>query len=476
VSAMKAGAHDNVMKDSLKPLTPEFDREVPEAKVRWKHEYRDERLRHLAYHDQVTGLPNHALVHERLEQSIISGQRENNRVALLIMKVNGFNEINEALSHETVDVLLKQIGRRLRTELHESNTIGCLRSNEFVVLLPSVEGVEHSIQVTRTILKALEQPFVLSGLEVGIQARFGITVFPDHGVTADSLIQRCRIALSAATKAHSDYAVYSSEQGKGGNHHLTLFADLRRGIVENQLFLLYQPKIDLRTYRVTGVEALARWKHPQLGIVSPIQFISLAEQTGLIMPLTLWVIHAALSQCAAWNHDNLDLRMSVNLSTWNLQASELPDQISGLLASCGVPSSQLQLEITESAIMANPERTMENVTRMRNMGLRFSIDDFGTGYSSLAYLQKLPVDEIKIDKSFIMNMTTHEEDMVIVRSIIDLGHNLGLKVVAEGVENQPIKDLLIKLGCDGVQGYYFSRPLPPAELTSWLGEQASGLK
>jgi diguanylate cyclase (GGDEF)-like protein len=473
---MKAGAHDNLMKDNLKPLTSAIDREVRETKVRRKHEYGDERLRHLVYHDQVTGLPNHALIHERLEQAIISGQRENNRVALLIMKVNRFNEINEALSHEMVDFLLKQIGQRLRTELHESNTIGCLRSNEFVVLVPSVEGIEHAIQVTRTILKAFEQPFVLSGLEVGIQARFGITVFPDHGVTADLLIQRCRIALSAATKTRRDYAVYSSEQDRARKNHLTLFADLRRAIVENQLFLLYQPKVDLRTSRVTGVEALARWRHPRLGIVSPIRFIPLAEQTGLIMPLTLWVIHAALSQCGDWNHDNLDLRMSVNLSTWNLQASELPDQISGLLASCGVPSSQLQLEITESAIMANPERTMENVTRMRNMGLSFSIDDFGTGYSSLAYLQKLPVDEIKIDKSFIMNMTTHKEDMVIVRSIIDLGHNLGLKVVAEGVEDQSIKDVLLKLGCDGVQGYYFSRPLPPAELTSWLRKQACGLK
>lgn len=276
-------------------------------------------------------------------------------------------------------------------------------------------------------------------------------------------MQRARVALSAARKTRSNYSIYSPEEDQGP-YQLTLTGDLRRAIVENQLFLLYQPKVDLWAGRVSGVEALVRWKHPKLGLLTPDQFISLAERTGLIMPLTLWVLHEALSQCSAWNRENRKLTMAVNLSVWNLQAGELPDQIAGLLASCGVSPAQLELEITESAIMANPQRAMESVTRMKNMGLRFSIDDFGTGYSSLAYLKRFPVDSVKIDRSFVINMATNQEDAVIVHSIIDLGHNLGLKVVAEGVEDRETMDLLVKMGCDEAQGYYFSRPLPPADL------------
>jgi diguanylate cyclase (GGDEF)-like protein len=467
VEAMKKGAHDYILKGNLQRLIPAIERELREAEVRRENKRADERLRYLAYHDAVTDLPNHTYLHECLERAICEAEREKNRLALIIMKVDRFNEVNETLGHQIADLLLKQIGQRVRPNLHDSDTLACLRGNEFAILLTSAENVEHSVDSVRKILKTLEQPFVLSGFKLGIQVSFGITFFPEHGTTADSLIQRSRIALTAATKAHHDYATYSGEQDGNTLQQLTLLGELRRAVVEDQLFLLYQPKVDLRVGRITGVEALVRWKHPRLGTISPDQFIPLAERTGFIMPLTLWVLHAALAQCAAWKCENQDFRMAVNLSIWNLQAIELPEQISGLITSSAISPSQLQLEVTESAIMANPEQALENITRMKKMGLRFSIDDFGTGYSSLAYLKRLPVDEIKIDKSFVMNMTREQEDAVIVRSTIDLAHNLGLKVVAEGVEDSETMHALIELGCDEAQGYYFSKPLAPTEFVVW---------
>ena len=471
VEAMRKGAHDYILKGNLQRLIPAVERELREAEVRGERKRADERLRYLAYHDVVTDLPNHECFKECLERAICAAESKKNRLALITMKVDRFNEINETLGHQMADFLLKQIGQRVRTNLHDFDTLACLRGDEFAVLLTSAEDVERSIDSVHKILKTLEQPFVLNGFKLGIQVSLGITFFPQHGTTADSLIQRSRIALTAATKAHNDYAIYSGEQEQNTLHQLSLLGELRRAVVEDQLFLLYQPKVDLRIGRVTGVEALVRWKHPHLGTIPPDQFIPLAERTGFIMPLTLWVVHAALAQCAAWEGENRNLRMAVNLSTWNLQAVELPEQIRGLIASSGVPPSQLELEITESAIMANPEQTLENVTRMKKMGLRFSIDDFGTGYSSLAYLKRLPVDEIKIDQSFVKNMTTEQGDAVIVRSTIDLAHNLGLTVVAEGVENPETMHALIELGCDQAQGYYFSRPLAPAEFIVWQKQQ-----
>jgi diguanylate cyclase (GGDEF)-like protein len=467
VEAMKKGAHDYLLKGSLSRLLPAIDRELREAAVRSERKRADERLRYLAYHDSVTDLPNHSYLQEHLGRAIVTAKHAHNRLALIIMKVNRFNEVNETLGHEMADLVLKEIGQRVKNNLRKSDIVACLRGDEFAVLLTSPEDVERSTDCVCGIIETLEQPFVLSGFKLGIHVSFGLTYFPEHGTTADTLIQRARIALTAAAQNHSDYTIYSAEQEQNTLQQLSLLGDLRRAIVEDQLFLLYQPKIDLREGYLTGVEALIRWRHPSLGIIPPDQFIPLAERTGFIMPVTLWVIHEALAQCATWRAENLQVRIAVNLSTWNLQANEIAEQITGLIGSSGICPDQLQLEVTESAIMANPDQTLKNVTRMKNMGLRFSIDDFGTGYSSLAYLKQLPVDEIKIDKSFVMKMTTDQGDAVIVRSTIDLAHNLGLKVVAEGVENQETLRALVALGCDEAQGYYFSKPLQSAELIEW---------
>jgi EAL domain-containing protein (putative c-di-GMP-specific phosphodiesterase class I) len=241
-------------------------------------------------------------------------------------------------------------------------------------------------------------------------------------------------------------------------------SELRQAIVADQLFLLYQPKINLRTSSIAGLEVLTRWQHPDLGLIPPDEFIPVAERTGLIIPLTLWVLHHSLLQCRAWNDMGFDLPVAVNLSMWNLEAQELPDQIAGLIKSIGLPANKLELEITESAIMLDPQRTMRTLTLIRDLGVRFAIDDFGTGYSSLTHLRKLPVAGIKIDKSFVKSMESDRDNAVIVRSIIDLGHNLGLRVTAEGVETQDAKDMLLRFGCDEAQGYYYSHPILAHEI------------
>ena len=464
-ATMKAGAHDYVLKGNLTRLVPTIERELEHAKIRRHGKRANEKLEHLVSHDLITDLPNYAFFSERLTQAVVNAQREKNQLAVLIMKVNRFHELNEALGDQLCDVLLMQLGRRLTTELHPSLTIACLRSNEFAVLIPAAKGSDAVLQVVYEISSVLERPFIISdGLKLELQIGFGIALFPEHATTADLLIRRSRAACAMAKKSHSQYAFYTSEQQQTAQHRLSMVGDLRRAIVQNQLFLLYQPKVDLASLRFAGVEALVRWKHPRLGILTPDHFIPLAEQTGLIMPLTLWVFNEALRQCNVWNKETAGLDVAVNLSAWNLQSSRLPEQISGLLTSSGVSSSQLELELTESAIMANPKQAAEILTSMKQMGLLITVDDFGTGYSSLAHLNRLPIDVIKIDKSFVMKMATEAQDAVIVRSMIHLAHNLNLKVVAEGVENRQTIDMLRTMGCDMAQGYYISHPRLAEEL------------
>jgi diguanylate cyclase (GGDEF)-like protein len=469
IAMMKAGARDYVMKGNLNRLLPVLERELEESEVRRQWKRAHERLQHVAYHDITTDLPNYAFLHERLDQAILHAERHKKNVALLVLRINRFQKMNETLGDQLIDILLIQFARRINEVLQPTHTFACLRGNEFAVLIPVAEGRQEALQVVREITRALERPFVIAeGLKIEMQVSVGIVLFPEHATAADLLVRRARIALAAAKTNHSPYAFYSVQQSESTQHQLTLVGDLRRAIIENQLFLLYQAKVDLSTQQITGVEALVRWKHPTFGILTPNHFIPLAEQTGLIMPLTLWVLNEALNQCNLWNQEGLRLDVSVNLSPWNLQSSALPEQIRGLLASSGVSPLQLELEITESAIMAKPAEATEILTRMKEMRLRIAVDDFGTGYSSLALLHRLPVDVIKIDKSFIMKLATEAQDAVIVRSMIYLAHNLGLKVVAEGVENREAMRMLMKIGCDMAQGYYISEPRPAQELPRTL--------
>jgi diguanylate cyclase (GGDEF)-like protein len=417
----------------------------------------------------LTTLPNRALLQDRLTQAILTGHRENTPVAFILMDLDRFKDINNTLGHHHGDLLLRQIGPRIQKLLRESDTIARLGGDEFAILLPDTDG-EGARQVVAKLEKTLEAPFAIDGLTVTVEASIGIALYPEHGSKAETLIQRADVAMYTAKHGGGGHAVYSPEHDQYSPGRLALMGELRDAIEHDELVLHYQPKIHLPTSRVIGVEALVRWQHPHRGLMPPDEFVPLAEQTGLIKPLTLGVITAALRQLQIWRGDGLRLNMAVNLSARNLQDPQLPDQVAELLQNAGALPEHLELEITESTIMADPARALDILTRLNRMGLVLTIDDFGTGYSSLGYLKRLPVSAIKIDKSFVRNMAEDDNDAVIVRSTIELAQNLGLTVVAEGVETQYILDRLAALGCDAAQGYYMSRPMPADALTRWFHE------
>jgi EAL domain-containing protein (putative c-di-GMP-specific phosphodiesterase class I) len=344
-----------------------------------------------------------------------------------------------------------------------SGIIARLGGDEFAVFLSNADR-HASVAMAQNILQAFEKPFVLDGLPITSEVSIGIALFPEHG---DHLIRRAEVAMYVAKEEKSGYAIYAPEKDNYSPDRLILLTDLRQAVEENQLYLVYQPKIDLKNRAVNGVEALVRWQHPRIGLVPPDQFIGLAERTGLIKTLTVWVLNEALRQCHLWRQAGIELSVAVNISARNLETT-LPQQISDLLRNYDLPSKALQIEITEGTIMRDPVHAKELLNRLSKIGIKIAIDDFGTGYSSLSYLSKLPVDQIKIDRSFVMNLTADENAGVIVRSTIDLGHQLGLEVIAEGVENEEIMSRLRALGCDCAQGYYISRPLKAPELTTWL--------
>jgi diguanylate cyclase len=410
----------------------------------------------------IADLSGNTLFELRLRQAILAAQHDVKQVGLLLIDIDATDNF-PIQDSELAKEFSEKIWIRLRTVLRDSDTIVRMDDGELAVLLPSVAGPEDVIFVARKVLSKLEEPLLLEGLKFDVRPRIGIALFPEHSSNADNLVHRADIALAEAKRTRNKYVLYAHEQNNAPRAVLRM-SELRQAIVADQLFLLYQPKIDLKNGLIAGLEVLTRWQHPDLGLIPPDEFIPVAERTGLIIPLTLWVLHQSLLQCRAWNDMGIDIGIAVNLSMWNLEAQELPDQIAGLTKSVGMPAHRLELEITESAIMGDPQRTMRTLTLIRDLGVRFTIDDFGTGYSSLAHLRKLPVTGMKIDKSFVQNMESDRDNAVIVRSIIDLGHNLGLKVTAEGVETQAAKDMLVGFECDEAQGYYYSYPIPAHEI------------
>lgn len=436
-----------------------------------EHKRSEATINHMAYHDTLTDLANRTLFRDRLQQAILAAPQAGKAAGLLLIDFDRFREINDTLGHQRGDLLLKQIGPRLREGLTESYLIARFGGDEFAVLLPNVDA-KDAAYVASKIIKLMEKPFFVEEMPIMIEPSIGIALSPDHGENPDSLIQRADIAMYVAKEKKKGYAFYSSEIDRHSPRRLALLGELRNAIDTNQLFLLYQPKVLLKTGRITGVEALVRWRHPEYGIVSPDQFISIAEHSGLIKPLTLWVTRAALHQARAWHQEGKSLHVAVNLSARNLEDAHLPGQIAEMLNTFGVAASSLELEITESALMENPALAMNVLTRLSSMGIQLSIDDFGTGYSSLGYLKRLPVNRIKIDRSFVKEMARDEDDAMIVRSTIELTHNLSLKVVAEGVEDQETFGKLAGLGCDAAQGYYISRPIPAHELNNWFQDTA----
>jgi predicted signal transduction protein with EAL and GGDEF domain len=416
--------------------------------------------------ENITDLSGNAIFQLRVRQALLAAQHSVKQVGLLLIAFDTAEEFPKEIN-TLVPEFLDMMLTRLRSVLRDSDTVVAMESGQAAVLLQSIAGPEDVLVVTNKILQNLEKPLNVNGARINIRPRIGIALFPEHSTNANNLMQRAALALTSAKQTSNRYLLYSEDHAQGQRTPLRM-SELRQAIVADEIFLLYQPKVSLNTGSISGVEVLTRWQHPNLGLISPDEFIPVAERTGLIIPLTLWVLHQALLQCRNWNAMGLNLNVAVNLSMWNLEAQELPGQIQGMLKSVGVPPDRLELEITESAIMGDPQRTMRSLTLMRDLGIAFAIDDFGTGYSSLAHLKKLPVASIKIDKSFVQNMEQDRDNAIIVRSITDLGHNLGLKVVAEGVETFESKEMLKGFDCDEGQGYYYSRPVPAYALTKLL--------
>ncbi len=421
-----------------------------------------------ALHDPLTDLPNRLLFTDRIEQAIVQSERYGTRVAILMMDLDRFKEVNDSLGHRAGDELLKEVAERLRAATRASDTAARLGGDEFGLLFPDLVEADSVLTMIDRIRDAFEQPIYVHDLPLAIEASIGIAVFPDHGRTAELLIQRADMAMYSAKRDSAPFHFYDDEADDHDPNRLTLVAELRGAMEERELVLHYQPKAALVDGAVTSVEALLRWQHPTRGLIFPNAFIPVAQETGLIRPLTLYVIDEALRQCRTWGEEGLELAISVNLSTRNLLDREFPNQVAALLKRWEVEPRLLQLEMTESAMLANPTRTTAVLCELSELGLKLSIDDFGTGYSSLAYLRELPIDEIKIDRSFVTDMGDENADLAIVQCTIDLGRNLGLDVVAEGVETHEVWAKLTELGCKSAQGYYLSRPVPPEQLSAWL--------
>jgi diguanylate cyclase (GGDEF)-like protein len=443
-------------------------REIADAALRRQSELNE----YQAQHDSLTGLPNRTLFRDRIGQAILACERNGGRVAVLLMDLDRFKEVNDTLGHHSGDILLQELGSRIKDVLRASDTVARLGGDEFGVLLPHQADPLGVVHVMEKIRQAVERPLVVQGLPLGIEASVGVAFYPDHGEDVDALQQAADVAMYAAKESHAFYSFYDATTRDYSPARLTLLAELRRAIDERELVLHFQPKAALENGEVVSVEALVRWQHPERGLVLPDEFIPSVQQTGLIKALTIYVIDEALRQCRTWEERGLTLSVAVNLSIRNLLDVTFPRDVEQLLARHALDPKRLELEITESTMLADPLRTKSVLEKLSGMGVRLSLDDFGTGYSSLSYLKRLPLDELKIDRSFVLNMLEDRDDAVIVRSTIDLGRNLGLEVVAEGVETGEIWDELARMGCDVAQGYFLTRPVPADELEAWLLNRA----
>jgi diguanylate cyclase (GGDEF)-like protein/PAS domain S-box-containing protein len=427
----------------------------------------EHRLRNQALHDSLTGLPNRTLFHASAVRAISEAQRNDSELAVFVMDLDGFKEVNDALGHVSGDRVLTEIAHRLQEVLRESDSIARFGSDEFAVLVTQARRAQV-LEVVRRVREAVERSIDLEGLPVNLGVSIGISAFPRDGADVDTLLRCADTAMYLAKDTDLGYAFYDASVDTRAATHLGLIGDLRHAIGDQELVLHYQPKIAVRSGQVVGVEALVRWHHPVRGLMMPSEFVPVAKETSLIKELTLHVIDEAGRQWRAWADEGRRLPIAVNLSLRDLVDPGFPGEVAALIGKWRMPATMLKLEVTESAVVEDPKRTEDVLERLGAMGLRFSVDDFGTGYFSVAYLKRLPIDEIKIDRSFVAAMTVHEEDEIIVRSTIDLGHALGLSVVAEGVETRSVMERLVPFGCDVAQGYYLGRPMPPDEFEIWL--------
>jgi diguanylate cyclase len=427
----------------------------------------------VSLHDSLTGLPNRTLFADRFGQALRADGRAGTATGLLLIDLDRFKEINDTFGHHYGDELLTQIGPRLSAVLREVDTVARLGGDEFAVLLPEVGSVQAAVTVAKKLRASLDASFHVEGVDLDVEASIGVVLSGEHGNDVNTLLQRVDVAMYVAKSQDLGVSAYDPAVDGHSPAKLTLLGDLRRAIEAGDLVLHYQPKINIRTRDVVGAEALVRWQHAERGLVFPDEFIPLAEHTGLIGSLTRYVLDAALAQARHWSDAGQPLSVSVNVSARSLLDESLPDQVAELLSRHGVPAAALELEVTESAIMTEPARAQHLLQRLSDLGVRLSIDDFGVGYTSLAQLKNLPVSELKIDRSFVMTMSEDHSNAVIVQSVVDLGHNLGLTIVAEGVETEQALATLAGFECDVAQGYHFSRPMTPHAFDTWFAERRS---
>jgi diguanylate cyclase (GGDEF)-like protein len=438
-----------------------------------KSKHRGDELHRMATTDELTGLANRERFRTEVQQRILAADESDATFAVMLLDLDRFKEINDTLGHHYGDELLNELGPRLAACVGPAGTIARLGGDEFAVLPDAPTDEPEALErIASELIASVQEPFLMEEMTLEIGASIGIARFPIDGEDAHALLRRADIAMYAAKEAHTDCKFYAAEFDHHSMRRLSVLSDFRRALEAGEITVYYQPILDVAGSRVCAAEGLLRWIHPELGVIPAGDFIETVEQSGLIGPLTRHVLERAIAQCAAWRRAGRYVSVAINLSVRNLLDRTLPREIETLLNTYGLPAEALQLEITESMLMSDPERSLATVTRLSELGARISVDDFGTGYSSLANLRRLPIDELKIDRSFVSPMLHDESDLIIVRSTINLAHDLGLRVVAEGVEDEPTLRSLARLGCDLVQGYHLGRPMCPEDISSWLDATA----
>jgi diguanylate cyclase (GGDEF)-like protein len=435
-----------------------------------KSQQRSEELQRIVTTDELTGLANRERFREVMEERIREAREASGRLVVMLMDLDRFKEINDTLGHHYGDVLLRDLGPRLVDAVGVHGLVARLGGDEFGILPPQgSDDIAAVEQVASRLTKCVSAPFVVDELSLEVGVSIGIARFPEDGDDSHALLRCADIAMYAAKEAQCDFKLYAADQNQHSVRRLSVLSDIRHALSSDQIVVHYQPIVDVEDLTVTGAEGLVRWQHPELGLIPPGAFVQTVEQTGLIGPLTRHVLERSIAECASWRKEGRDLSVAVNLSVRNLLDRDLPREIERLLSAYSLPPEALELEITESMIMSDPERAVATVTRLSALGVRMSVDDFGTGYSSLANLRRLPIKDLKIDRSFVSPMLSDESDLIIVRSTINLGHDLGLRVIAEGVEDAATLQELALLGCDLAQGYHVSRPMAADAFEQWLG-------